>query len=446
MASVIDRHTITATLDPLDITLDVIEGSLSLDESRAPYAEMDLVAAFPTDEELLLIDITAQPLRISGEIRQDFGIIWSLATLTAAGGNSVSNITDFGGVSPSSITNRLFGSWNPLARPSQVRPFDLYVTERSIDNNERQIRFRATSDESRMITDTLVATSSLDPGTTTIPTIVQSVLDRYDAELEAGYATGDVEEADATIWEPGHKAWDYLDAFLEAASLRIWADEIGRWYLTGRQTASPGHLNITPTNAMLSHVDSMAYDASVWYDAVVIEYRWVDAIGDNQVAYDVAGNTIPRSALTLRKDDTVFPGPGAAQGILDRVQGRGRIIDVDAVSRYNANPGQAVTITPPTGFDQEGFLVSVLWRFPDSQMTLVSRNLTTRPVTTWLSPLLGLFSVSDLTDIGGNSVASLTAIPGDDLTAITLELADISTGVEWDELSVGVSWDTFLES
>lgn len=446
MASVIDRHTITASIDPLDIELQVIGGSFSLDESRAPYAEMNLTAAFPTDEELELIDITAQPLRISGQIRQDFGIIWSLATLTAAGGNSVANITDFGGVSPSSITNRLFGSWNPLARPSQVRAFDLYVTERSIDNNKRELTFKATSDESRMIMDSLVAESSFDPETVSIPTLVQNVLDRYDAELEAGWSTGNVVEAEATIWEPGHKAWDYLDAFLEAASLRIWADEIGRWYLTERQTTTPGHLNITPTNTMISHVDSMVYDPNLWYDAVVIEYRWVDALGENQVAYDAAGNTVPRSALTLRKDDTAYPGPGAAQGILDRVQGRGRVIDVDAVSRYNANPGQAVTITPPTGFDQNGFLVSVEWRFPDAEMSLVSRNLTTRPVTTWLSPLLALFSVSDLTDIGGNSVANLTAIPGDDLTAITYALQDESTGVEWDELSVGVSWDTFLES
>jgi hypothetical protein len=67
MASVIDRHSITATIDPLAIELAVIEGSLSLDESRAPYAEMQLIAAFPSDLDLELIDITAQPLRVSGE-------------------------------------------------------------------------------------------------------------------------------------------------------------------------------------------------------------------------------------------------------------------------------------------------------------------------------------------------------------------------------------------
>jgi len=445
MVSVIDRHALTATIEPLGIPLDVIKGSLSLDESRAPYAEMKLTAALPTASDMQLIDITTQSLRISGQIRQDFGTIWTLATLTDAGGGSVSTITDFGGVSPSSITNRLFGSWNPRARASQVRPFDLYITERTFDTKERELIIRASSDESLMINDTLVAGQSLDPESVSIPVIVQGVLDRYSATLEAGAASGTVVEQEATLWDPGIRAWDYLDDFLEAASLRVWADEQRKWYLTARQTLAPGNLRITPTNTMLAHLDSMAYDPKAYFDAVVIEYRWNDADNVAQVAYDYAGNTIPRSAFTLRHSNTVYPGPGAAQGLLDRMTGRGRVIDVDAVSRYLATPGQAVTITPPAGFDQNGFLVSVEWKFPEAEMTVKSRNLTTRPVTTWLSPLLELFSVSDLTAIGGGSVSDLTAIPGDDLAAITNALEDESTAVEWDELSDGVSWDTFLE-
>jgi hypothetical protein len=445
MVSVVDRHTITATIDPLGIPLDVIKGTLSLDESRAPYAEMSLTAALPTAAEMQQIDITVQALRISGEIRQDFGVIWSVATLTAAGGGSVSTLTDFGGVSPSSITNRLFGSWNPRARASQVRSFDLYITERVFDSLERSLTVKASSDESLLIHDTRVAATSLDPGSENIPTIVQAVLGRHSATLEPGYSGGTVAEPEATLWDPGVKAWDYLNSFLEAASLRVWSDENRKWYLTERATTTPGHLNVTPTNAMVSHSDTMAYDPAAYFDAVVVEYRWTDADNLSQIAYDVAGNTVPRSAFTIRHSDTVYPGPGAAQGLLDRMTGRGRVIDVDAVSRYNATPGQAVTITPPAGFDQNGFIVSVEWAWPDAEMQVRSRNLTTDPVTTWLSPLLRHFAVSDLTSIGGASVADLTAIPGDDLTAITDALAGQSTGLAWNQISAGVSWDNFLQ-
>jgi len=445
MASVVDRHSYKATIDPLGIVLDVIGGSLSLDESRAPYAEITLVTEFPSVSDMELLDITAQSLRVSGEIRQDFGIIWTLGTLTSVGGGSVSALTDFGGVSPSSITNRLFGSWNPRALPSQVKTFDLYVTERRLDAKERKLTIRATSDESLLINDALIASASLDPESQSIPTIVQGVLDRYSATLEAGAASGTVSEQEATLWEPGVRAWDYLNDFLEAASLRVWCDERRKWYLTTRQTLTPGNLIITPTSTMVSHTDTMAYDPSVYFDAVLVEYRWNDDTLGAQVAYDFAGSTVPRSARIVKHSDTVYPGPGAAQGLLDRMLGRGRVIDVAAVSRYSATPGQAVQIRPPSGFDQNGFLVSVEWRFPEAEMTVISRNITTDPITTWLSPLLEHFAISDLTTIGGGSVADLTSITGDDVAAITAALDLISTGLQWDQISAGVSWDTFLE-
>lgn len=444
MASIRDRHSITATITPLDIDLNVKEAELTLDESRAPYAELRLVTALPSSVDMALIDLTDQELRISGEIRQDFGIIWNLGTLTAEGGGSVSVITDFGGVSPSSITNRLFGSWNRINYASQVRPFDLYITERTFNELDNQMELRATSNESKLIFDTIVGGTSYDPASDDIATIAQDVLDRYSATISGTPSTGTVAELDATLWQPGHRAWDYLDTLLRPESLRLWSDEKGDWYLTGRQTTQPGQLRISPTNLMVTHTDSMTYDPSVWWDAVVIEYRWNDDLGASQVAYDYAGVTVPRSAYVERRDDTVYPGPGAAQGLLDRVQSRGRVVDVDAVSRYNAMPGQSITIEPPTGFDLTGYIVSVTFKLPDGEMSITSRNLTEDPVTSWLDPRLQSFSLSDWTGLGYGSVATLTEIYGDALSDWTYETRLISTGLEWDQVSVGISWNTFL--
>lgn len=444
MASIRDRHSITATITPLDIELKVKEAQLSLDESRAPYAEMRIIAALPDALDMDLIDLTDQELRLSGEIRQDFGTIWDLGTLTETGGGSVAVITSFGGVSPSSITNRLFGSWNRINYASQTRDFDLYITERSYNEVDKEMELRATSNESKLIFDTIVAASSYDPSSTDIATIAQLVLDRHGDTISGVPATGTVAEADATIWQPGHRAWDYLDTILSPEGLRLWSDEQGNWYLTERQTTTPGQLRVSPTNLMVSHTDSMTYDPSVWYDAVVIEYRWVDDLGENQVAYDVAGATVPRAAYVERLDDTVYPGPGRAQGMLDRIQSRGRVIDVDAVSRYNATPGQAVTIEPPTGFAQTGFVVSVTFRLPDAEMEITSRNLTENPVVSWLDARLSFFTLADWTTLGYGSVAELTAIYGDTVEDITDSVKAFTTGLAWEQVSVGISWDTFL--
>jgi len=444
VTSIRDRHSITATITPLDIELKIKEAQLSLDESRAPYAEMRIIAALPDALDMDLIDLTDRELRLSGEIRQDFGTIWDLGTLTETGGGSVAVITSFGGVSPSSITNRLFGSWNRINYASQTRDFDLYITERTYNEVDKEMELRATSNESKLIFDTIVAASSYDPSSTDIATIAQLVLDRHGDTISGTPATGTVSEAEATIWQPGHRAWDYLDTILSPEGLRLWSDEQGNWYLTERQSTTPGQLRVSPTNLMVTHTDSMTYDPSVWYDAVVIEYRWVDDLGENHIAYDVAGATVPRAAYVERLDDTVYPGPGKAQGMLDRIQSRGRVIDVNAVSRYNATPGQAVTIEPPTGFAQTGFVVSVTFRLPDAEMEITSRNLTENPVVSWLDARLSFFTLADWTTLGYGSVAELTAIYGDQVEDITDSVKAITTGLEWDQVSVGISWDTFL--
>lgn len=444
MASIKDRHSVTATITPLGLELKVKEAELSLDESRAPYAELRLVTALPDAADMELIDLTDQELRLSGEIRQDFGEIWDLATLTAAGGNSVAVVTSFGGVSPSSITNRLFGSWNRINYASQKREFDLYIIERSYNEVDKQMELKATSDESKLIFDTIVSTSSYDPASTDIATIAQKVLDRHNATLSGTPLTGTVAEVEATIWQPGNRAWDYLNTFLTPEGLRLWADEQGNWYLTERQSTQPGQLRVSPTNLMIAHTDSMTYDPSVWYDAVVLEYRWVDDLNENHVAYDVAGATVPRAAFVQRLDETVYPGPGAAQGMLDRIQSKGRVIDVNAVSRYNATPGQAITIEPPTGFDQTGYIVSVTFRLPDAEMELTSRNLTENPVISWLDARLSFFTLADWTTLGYGDVAELTAIYGSKVEDITDSVKAITTGLEWEQVSVGISWETFL--
>ncbi len=444
MASIKDRHSITATITPLDIELSVKEAELSLDESRAPYAELSLVAVLPSSLDMDLIDLTDQELRLSGEIRQDFGEIWDLGTLTAAGGGSVAVITSFGGVSPSSITNRLFGSWNRINYASQSRDFDLYITERTYDELTQEMRLRATSNESKLIFDTIVAASNYDPESTDIATIAQKVIDRYGDTISGTPATGTVAEADATLWNPGHRAWDYLNTLLQPEGLRLWSDEQGNWYLTERQSEQPGQLRVSPTNLMVSHTDSMTYDPSVWYDAVVIEYRWVDDLNENHVSYDFAGTAVPRAAYVERRDDTVYPGPGAAQGMLDRIQSRGRVIDIEAVSRYNAMPGQSIVIEPPTGFNQTGYIVSVSYTLPDAEMRITSRNLTENPVVSWLDPRLSAFTLADWTTLGFGSVAELTAIYGDTISDITDAVNEITTGLEWEQVSVGISWDTFL--
>ena len=445
MASIIDKHTITATIQPIGIELDVKTAQLTLDETAAPYATLIITTPVLDTASLNAIDLTQQELRLQGEIRQDFGITWTLADLTHAGGNAIQGITDLGGVSPSSITNTLFGSWNAINYPSQSRSFDLYIIERTINAVDKQLEIKATSDESKLIFDTIVAATPYDPESTDIATIAQAVLDRHDGTIADGYETATVEEAEATIWNPGVQAWDYLNTILTPHGLRLWCDETGIWYLTERQSTTPGHITIAPTTIMVEHNDLMTYDPNIWWDAVVIEYRWKDETNTEQVAYDYAGAEIPRSSRTMTFRDTVYPGPGAAQGMLDRLQGYGRTISATAVTRYSAQPGQSITIRPPQGFDQNGYIVSTTFKLPEAQMDVTTRNVVVDPVRTWEDPYFDYLSINDWTQTGLTSVADITDITGDTINDITAYLLENGTPLEWSELNVSETWDTIFD-
>src|SRR5690606_17210533 len=107
-----------------------------------------------------------------------------------------------------------------------------------------------------------------------------------------------------------------------------------RWWLTEVQPTTEGAIVLTPTATITELTDSMEVAGEEWFDAVVVTYKWTDTFDLNQVAYDAAGPANPRNVFTIEYDNTPYPGPGAAAGILNRAQGRGRVLEVVAVSNY----------------------------------------------------------------------------------------------------------------
>lgn len=388
----VDMHTLLAVLEPIGVTLDVKSADVTLDEASAPYADVRLTCAMLSPEDRALFDLRASDIRLSLDIRQDFGEAWSLASLTADIGGSMAALTALlGGLALGNLTNRYYRPWNGSAViGTRHRILDLYVIQREFDDVGKEVTLTARSDEALLIGDALISTSPLDPASTSLRTISEKVLARYGAPLEPGATDATVAEVDATVWKPGVGAWAYLNPLLEAASLRLWCDELGVWRLTERQSTTPGAVTITPTGTMTGHRDTMTLNPDVWYDAVVVEYRWTDAFDLNRVEYDVAGPQPAKAVLREKRDQVVYPGPGAAAGILNRGQGRGRVLDVEAVSDYRVSPGMAATVTPPETPAQTGFIAAVNWRLPADEMSVSTRGLVDTPPESWLFAPTGL--------------------------------------------------------
>lgn len=381
----VDAQSATAVIEPIGLTLTPKNLQIQVDESWSPYVQASLTFAMPDPSDREALDLREEDLRISINVRRDFGQSWTVADLTALGGYSVAGLTTILAGGPlASITHALYVPWNgALERPAVLRTFDLVVTSREFDDVAQELRIEAASKEALLQADALISVTPSTAGSTDLYTIVNGVLARYGEALSPTSSTATVAEVDATTWNPGVHAWNYVDPMLEAASLRLWADETGTFWISPRGETTPGSVVLSPAS-MTEHKDSMTLNGDVWADAVVVKYTWTDALDINNTAYDVAGASPARSARIIERRNVVYPGAGAAAGILDRSQGRGRVLDVEAVNDFAVSPGQSITINPPATDAQTGYVSAITWRLPEGEMRVVTRGLTDTPPTSYL--------------------------------------------------------------
>ncbi len=378
----LDAQQVQGIIRPGDLELAIKRAQLTVDESWAPHAQATVVCKIPADRDL--VDLRENVLELDLRLLRTFGRSWNIADISADVGGSMAAASALYGGRVGAVTNRHFKPFRgSLIRAGELLQAQLYVSDRRIDDERRELTIEAATGEYLLQGDALVSTSSWSPASTSVRAIAQLVLDRHDFTLQAGDADATVAEVDATVWRPGITAWEYLSPLLEAASLRLWCDLDGSWYLTEREANVAGAVTLATGENITRYEDRMALDAEVWCDAVVVEYKWTDEFDLNQIAYDVAGEQPSRACLHIVRT-TAYPGPGAAAGILARAQARGRVLTLSAVSTFNARPGMSATITPIEGDSQTGYVRSVTWRFPDRQMDVETRGLVDTPETSWL--------------------------------------------------------------
>ena len=191
--------------------------------------------------------------------------------------------------------------------------------------------------------------------------------------------------SNAAIIEPGTFFWDWLAPMLTASDLRLFCDEARDWHLVPASNYTlPGVVSVAAGFNAIAADDQVSLRGD-YCDSVVCIYRWTDADGASQQRYDVAGAGGRTKVIDY---DQAYPGPGAAQGILDRAQGRGRAQTLTALLNLNATPGMALTSTLPGWPSQSGSLAAVTFRWAaegDSDtMTVRSRGLIDTSPNAWI--------------------------------------------------------------
>lgn len=375
--------------------LDIIDATVTLDETVAPYAVADLT--IPYREDVADLVDPRGGVRMSVILSQTFRGSHTLGDITAqiGPGAHISDLsTLYSGLTLAGVTAMYDTPWNvPNNQPTQFRILDLSVRSRNVDHRAGTIRVRATSDESLLIAYALMRSTPVMPDSYNVVDAVQLVLRTVipGASLVVMGATGNV-QPEAAIWNPGKGAWSYLEPLLSSQGLKLWCDEHRTWYLENPQTASwwmlpayqlsidaPGSPFAASDNGITAS-DLVDLDDGLWYDGCVITYRWTPwtptGNGTPQVAYDIAGPATATKVLAVERTDTPYPGPGEAAARLAKVSRLGQVIAGSAVSDFTATPRAVFAFHSSPTDNPTGRLSAVTWTLPDGTMQIRTRDIT----------------------------------------------------------------------
>lgn len=192
---------------------------------------------------------------------------------------------------------------------------------------------------------------------------------------------------EAMIWKPGTTAWDYLEPLLQVTGLRLYCDDAGAWRLERSGTLREGQINVS-TEINLTDAQDTISRSEEWFDSVVIAYTGEVVDGIETTVYDIAG--APGTKTLSIEYARPYPGSGGAQALLDRAEGRGRVLRLESIADLTASPGMSISATLPDAPIQTGTISSVSLTLPAGTMSIGSRGLADTPAAAWLLAPVGL--------------------------------------------------------
>lgn len=183
-------------------------------------------------------------------------------------------------------------------------------------------------------------------------------------------------------WEPGETAWDFVTPLVSSAGFRLFCDEQRLWRLVDGGYIVEGLVTVAAGFNASQGAEDISRNDDSWADSVIVKYSWLDSTGAEQTAFDVA-SAAAWSRAKLIEYDRPYPGPGAAKYLLGRAQAQGRVMDVAAISAFDAAPNMAVSVTMPDSEIQTGYVSSVQWDLTADEMRIGTRGLTDTPKSAW---------------------------------------------------------------
>lgn len=182
-------------------------------------------------------------------------------------------------------------------------------------------------------------------------------------------------DPESLVWPAGVSAMDFLHPILLTTGLRLVCDEQRRWALRSEGYRSAGSQTWRAGVNVMDPNEKLSRDDESWFDAAVYIYTWTDAAGIEHTradAYSLTGT--PTKALRVELRDTPYPGPGRAQHVVQRAQGKGREVTVTGIASWLEQTDQALTVTLDGTPLQTGISARVRFDLDTDTVTVTSRT------------------------------------------------------------------------
>ncbi|WP_157156264.1 hypothetical protein [Diaminobutyricimonas sp. LJ205] len=353
------KHTLTATVDGGE-TLEVISGRLTLDDTWSPYAQATLTIVTPAD--LAAID-PRQVHRVKLTMTRDLPTAQTRTLHLHIRARTI----------------RLDGTTE-----LQLASDDAWLHDLKWPMLDDDINIPASPEYGLYAT---VAGLVNHLATVTMPQLGASQTITVEVFPEAIVQITNPDGGNLLPISTGQSLYEVALPYLQANNLRLYADGSAPARLKVHGTTrlpTAAWLTVQTGVDLTDARDEINRDSDLWADSLTVHYTRGNApvsmatwppVGQGPVTKHLYLQINAHSPWTQFMDPELDIGP-AMEAMFNRLQKRGRLVPVDAISDYSANAGQNINVTTPLAPPLTGVTQSIEWRFPDHEMTVTIRDLT----------------------------------------------------------------------
>lgn len=378
--------TLSAVIVETGGDLAPVSAQIMLDDNWQPYAQITLVCALTAETSERLIELDPRDtLHARMTVTQDYGWGEPAAALTGLFRSRTAAAVTAAFNSAAELTARFWHNFDPAesARvPAYTREFLLLVRRRTVDYLNETASLELASDDAALMDYSRVSGESVFYNNYWFIDTVIAVLALTNRVLTGNFNAGGALIADPATaeWKPGVSAMDYLTEGARAANGYLFADELGRWFLT----ANPRNQKNGNGPELDRH--TLSYDADLtdisddfsrdgeWFTAAVFTYNWETSDGVQHTYFE----TYEDPAYAPKVMTRTFERPPWENFNFARIAvivagRRGRVRTLAGPADVTLFAGRRLEIIPRNGPAYVEQIGAIGWEYPAGTMTISPR-------------------------------------------------------------------------